>query len=857
MKQLLAGILLLLPCLVKAQLVDDFSDGNFTSNPAWNGTNADYIVNPAFELQLNNSVAGTSYLSTAHGLSTLDNQEWDVLVRQSFAPSSSNFGRIYLTSSSADLTTNPDGFYLQFGEAGSVDAVRLFKIVGGISTQICATPDGQIAASFVVRVKVIRNASGVWSLFVDLTGGTNYGAAYSGTDATALIGTHFGVLQTYTASNANKFFFDDIYVGNEILDTQAPVSFTASPVSSTQLDLLFNEAVGGTSAVTPSNYVLSPSTGVLSATIDGSNPALIHLNLNGVLSNGTNYQVTVNAISDLVGNTANGLINSFTYLVPEIAVKGDVIINEIMVDPSPVIGLPELEYVEIYNKSNKYISLAGWKLGDASGDGTIGSGMIYPNSTIVLCASSSLPDFPGAIGVSSFPSYNNTSDDVVLKDNNGIVLDKISYTDNWYQDAIKKQGGYSLERINPNDPCSDASNWIGSNNVSGGTPGSQNSVYSTVPDTQGPGVLLLSAQTPNYLEIVFSEGIDSLSFMNANITVNPPLAVQSIYVSDTFSTTAIVTFANNFALSQNYTITLSPVKDCWLNSSILSGVFALAESPLAKEIIINEILFDPATGGSDFVELYNPTNKVFNLKDLELANIENDTIANNKLFTQNFYLFPNTYVVITLDSIYIKNNFPYSVPGRFYISALPSLNNDSSTLILLNNNIVIDKVSYEDSWHFSLIDDTENKSLERISASGPSNSKDNWHTAAESVGFGTPGRVNSQNLTANSDGTFTTNTSIFSPDNDGYQDVILFEYNFTESGLVADLKIYDSQGREVKTIYRSELLGTSGFIQWDGTMNNSQKAPVGIYLGLIETFKADGSAYFSKRVAFTLAGKLN
>jgi hypothetical protein len=82
-----------------------------------------------------------------------------------------------------------------------------------------------------------------------------------------------------------------------------------------------------------------------------------------------------------------------------------------------------------------------------------------------------------AAGVTSFPSLNNAGDDVVLKDSNGNEIDKLTYTDDWYQDLIKKSGGYSLELINPNDPCSDASNWIASTSSSGGTPGFQNSVY--------------------------------------------------------------------------------------------------------------------------------------------------------------------------------------------------------------------------------------------------------------------------------------------------------------------------------------------------------------------------------------------
>jgi len=43
-----------------AQVVDNFSDGDFTNNPSWSGTTADFIVNGSQQLQLNNTVAATS-----------------------------------------------------------------------------------------------------------------------------------------------------------------------------------------------------------------------------------------------------------------------------------------------------------------------------------------------------------------------------------------------------------------------------------------------------------------------------------------------------------------------------------------------------------------------------------------------------------------------------------------------------------------------------------------------------------------------------------------------------------------------------------------------------------------------------
>ena len=155
--------------------------------------------------------------------------------------------------------------------------------------------------------------------------------------------------------------------GDEIVDVQPPTLVSATAITNSQLDLLFSEPVGGANLLLTSNYTINPSVVVGAVSVDGTNAALLHLNLASSLTNGQNYTVTVSTMEDAFGNTATNLTGNFSYLIGETAVKGDILISEIMVDPSPVIGLPELEFIEIYNKSSKYIDLSNWKLGDQSG----------------------------------------------------------------------------------------------------------------------------------------------------------------------------------------------------------------------------------------------------------------------------------------------------------------------------------------------------------------------------------------------------------------------------------------------------------------------------------------------------------
>lgn len=817
---------------------------------------ADYIVNGSFELQLNNTIASTSYLSVAHNLLSLDNKEWSFTVRQTFAPSGSNFGRVYLTASNADLTTDPDGFYLLFGETGSNDAVRLFKVVSGVHTELLVGPLAQIAASFNIGVRVVRDNLGNWELYLDPTGGTNYILEGIVNDATALPGTHFGVYNVYTVSNANKFYYDNLYIGDEILDVAPPVMLSATPITNTTVDVFFDEALEQISAENISNYDIIPFNSVTNATLDPLDLKLVHLTLSLALVNGNSYQLTSNAIEDLSANVAGSQTLNFSYLIAETPVPGDVVINEFMCDPTPPLFLPELEFVEVFNVSNKIFDLTNWKLGDESADGTVQQNWLLPGEHRVLTATSSVASFTNAVAVTSFPSLNNAGDAIVLRSDAGVLLDSIYYTDAWYKDPVKEDGGYSIERINPLDPCTDISDWQASNDPDGGSPGEQNSVYDSTPDSQAPALKSLFAMSPNLLEVSFSETMDSLSLVNATISVNPTLTVQSVNIPNATPDNMLIQFNENFAGTQQYSILIQSVADCWMNSTDLSGVFSLPEVGEDGDLIINEILFDPITGGTDWVEIYNRSAKLIDLYNWQLANSENGVLDNLSPITEHYLLYPDDYVVVTEDSVHILQNFISAIPGKYLEMDIPSYNNDSGTVYLLQDNTIRDAVSYLDDWHFKLLDSKDGKSLERINPDGPGNSDDNWHTAAEAIGFGTPGGRNSQYSPAITNGEFSYTNQTVSPDNDGFEDVLQINYELLEPGYLGTFRIYDDRGRFIAEVIHNELLAVQGSFTWDGLLEDGTKASIGTCVGVFEVFSIEGALVYTSKRVFTVAGKL-
>jgi hypothetical protein len=435
-------------------------------------------------------------------------------------------------------------------------------------------------------------------------------------------------------------------------------------------------------------------------------------------------------------------------------------------------------------------------------------------------------------------------------------LDELSYTDDWYNDPVKADGGYSIERINPNDPCSDQDNWSASNHPWGGTPGDENSIYDVTPDSQSPEISELLVISQNQVEVHFNESMDSTSIVDATVFTSPSLTVQNQTANGEYPSFLSLVFLENLAPSQPYQIEIQSVADCWLNTITLNGVFALADTASLGDLIINEIVFNPVTGGSDWVEVYNNSSKLVDLFGLEIANFDNDTIDNHKSVAEHYLLYPDSYAVLTEDSSQIIQYYPTHELGNYIEMDLPTFNNDSSSVYLVSNDEVIDKVSYSEDWHFTLLDDLDGKSLERIDPNSESDDPNNWHTAAEAVGFATPGLENSQFSPAVMNGDLSFTSETISPDNDGFEDVLQVNYQLSESGLIGDFTIFDDRGRKIASVLRSELLAAEGTFVWDGVRDDGTKASIGTYVAVFEAFNLDGSVIFAKRKAFVVAGKI-
>jgi predicted heme/steroid binding protein len=241
-----------------------------------------------------------------------------------------------------------------------------------------------------------------------------------------------------------------------------------------------------------------------------------------------------------------------------------------------------------------------------------------------------------------------------------------------------------------------------------------------------------------------------------------------------------------------------------------------------------------------------------------LANYDDDTISNEKLIDQNFIMPPKSYAVLTTDSNFQIMQYPYAVPGKFVqMESLPSYNNDSSTIYITYFGQVMDKVSYSDEWHFGLLQSEDGVSLERFNFELESNDSSNWHSASETVGFGTPGGDNSQRIDVGApEGEITLSSTSFSPDGDGFQDALLITYKVGDPTLLGDLVIYDDMGRLVKVLLKDHLLGANGTVKWDGINEEGKKASIGPHIIFFSFFNVNEATNNVKRKVVTVAGQL-
>ena len=663
-----------------------------------------------------------------------------------------------------------------------------------------------------------------------------------------------------------------------ITDTDAPKIISIEIIDAQKIKLYFDETLDLNTAAEKNNY--SIDNGIEISNLNEDNKS-VELVLNNALVQGTVYTITVNGLKDCTGNTTDN-VQAF-FAIPEGAAVFDVLINEIYADitipenfENPNLTLPDAEYIELYNRSGKVISLKDWQFMDSADTTVMGNYLLLSNAYVIVCdeddAHLFLEKDRPVLGIPSFPNLNDTEDNLTITDAAGNVIHFVNYSKKWYQHEIRQEGGYSLEMIDPSNPCEGKNNWRASENLSGGTPGIENSIKGVQADNTSPNLLRAEALDEFTVELYFDEALDettaqSLSLYQIDNSIGSPAAISMM---DNFRT-LVLNLSGPLQNNIVYTITVDRnVTDCAGNVLEVNNTeqFGLAETPEAGDVLISEILFNPVSGGKDFVELYNATNnKILNLVGWFIANA--DVEANPDSLTnytpiatvKQYTLLPGEWLVLTEDAAQVIAHYGEcgDVPaGAFIELDLPSLDDKEGVVALTDiKGSLLDKVHYSSDWHSAILDDQNGASLERISYTAPSQEPSNWQTAAQSHCFATPGYQNSQYYENIVEGpsTIIIDPKVFSPDSDGFQDFLNIAYQLDGAGYTMNITIFDDRGREVQHLVKNEILSPNGTVKWDGSTAEGNKAGIGIYILLIEVFDQNGNVETFKETC-VVGGKL-
>jgi hypothetical protein len=486
-------------------------------------------------------------------------------------------------------------------------------------------------------------------------------------------------------------------------DTQPPVLTAFNIIDDQQLQLIFDEQLADITQY--GNFGISASTQISDQTLFA--PDTVRLQLSEPLENATEYRISVSEVQDMFDNKLTATDTLFTYYQPSQADSGQVFINEFSYNPAA----GKAEYIELYNPTEHSFNLRGWTLSDNRGEENeiiSESHILPPESYVVLSPDNSFletaPDLALIAMGSRFPALNNSGDDIVIRNAQGLRLDSLQYTSAWGGEET------ALERRTVTISGTFAENW-GFVSDQTGTPGSENAI---TPDQQSPNLSAVEIINPSELQLVFSERLTANSAIKkTNYHLSPSSNIRLISAR---ADTVTLYLSDPLTSDQEYTLSVADVQDIFGNKSSENkrelNYIEIAEAATG-DIIVNEIMNNPGPNSAEFVELYNRSDK-----NIDLSNWTFSDASNAVDIPSDVILKKGTYLTLTGSP-----SFAQTVEPTLMLSGFPNLNNSEETLSLYNaKGQLIDSLRYNEEWP----EIAQSISLERKDPKAASNDPSNW-----------------------------------------------------------------------------------------------------------------------------------
>ncbi len=665
-------------------------------------------------------------------------------------------------------------------------------------------------------------------------------------------------------------------------DSNPPEIVRASQFQEQGFILTFNERLNSNQATDKANYSITPNLSISMIALDRNEVMLF---AGEELENDQEYEISIHGISDIFGNRMESVTVSVRYLEFGDVAPGQIVINEIMYEPS---ADSDAEFIELLNRTDKNFDLTNWLLGDSSDETELPTGvLIRENDYLVLTDSQTFAaESNKFIYVPDFQSLNNSGDVITLKTPEGAVIDSLYYDAGWGIDAA----GISLERKDPAGLSTDPGNWESNTSERGSTPGVENSRFEI--DEKAPKIIFANFFHPDSIEVEFDEYVDLTTGVENKLVKGGGFQKQTqtnfqfllngtpadLLYYDEDSGDRIILDGSVVTQGEEITVSVENLDDYKGNTA------SRLEMPIAQpisegDIIFNEIMFDPIEDDRDglpdqsqYIEIYNRRSYAISLEgfvlhdepdeDGEISVIEPIRSDRQWLPADGYALIYPEPDDVPFSNSRTANFFDLSEemePFAIQIDRTTlSLTNTGRQIYLADSTMhAIDMIDYIPEWHNPNIVDTKGIALERINPNFETNDEANWGSNSTPLG-GSPGSENSiyqgsELSISGNDIAFTPNP--FSPDDDGFEDNLLINYSFDEPDYLIKVRIYDRYGRLVRKLAEAKRAGFEGSLVWDGKTDEGLRNRVGIYIVLMEAYNSTNGKNLSFKETVVIARK--
>jgi hypothetical protein len=428
---------------------------------------------------------------------------------------------------------------------------------------------------------------------------------------------------------------------------------------------------------------------------------------------GTSREFNLVNFTDLAGNMLADTAVHVIWSPANSAQRGDIVLTEIMADPTPHEDLPDCEWAEVLNRSNRHFDVQFWHWWDEGSSELIQlvprppwDGFLHPGDRVLIsgCDEAVLDGAAPEAHIDGAAAFNDAGDGLGLIRSDGMLLDAIHYRQTWWEGD---NGGVSLQVIHPG-ACAANINWQRSQAAGGCTPGTPSEQEISTPLENNSLIIEQLVPTSKWTGFIdFNEAIDPLS----TATITPHGSVT--WTLDEIHPNRLHWHLRIAAPDPAVRFQISPLKVClsdWSTGSEFTFKVDLetAKFPEPGDLVIAEISCNPQGSTADwgeFVELCNAHESMA----IEMGGIQ----CGDWTFNERHLLQPGERIVV----------YPGNLP------------NEKGTIAVRNaSGSVLDEVRYSACWHPNRKQAESGFSLIRVDLQGPSQNSENWTSSGHPLG---------------------------------------------------------------------------------------------------------------------------